>query len=191
MDEKEKNIVIKAINAHAKLERIIGQPYTEGELYELVDGIRPLVDRWIPKMMYVGKLKSDVKIGCAIFKKGTTVIAKCPTCGNWVKKSDKYCRECGQALASDERGKFLSWVNAREWGKIYDPMLEKEVMTYCSQGAPAFDSYTAPFMNDDGDIVYHRFDHDAGGWTNITYYLMEGEEYRYLRLIGKELEFRL
>lgn len=191
MDEKEKNIVIKAINAHAKLERIIGQPYTEGELYELVDGIRPLVDRWIPKMMYVDKLKSDVKIGCAIFKKGTTVIAKCPTCGTWVKKSDKYCGECGQALAPDERGKFLSWVNAREWGKIYDPMLEKEVMTYCSQGAPAFDSYTAPFMNDDGDIVYHRFDHDAGGWTNITYYLMEGEEYRYLRLIGKEPEFRL
>lgn len=191
MDEKEKNIVIKAMDACAELDSMIGQPCSTKDLYKLVDDIKPALDRMMPKMICVDTLKRDVKIGCAIFKKGTTVIAKCPTCGIWVKKSDKYCGECGQALTPDERGKFLSWVNAREWGKIYDPMLEKEVMTYCSQGAPAFDSYTAPFMNDDGDIIYHRFDHDAGGWTNITYYLMEGEEYRYLRLIGKEPEFRL
>lgn len=191
MNKKEKNIIIKAIGACAELESMIGQPCSEEDVYELIEDIKPALDRMTPKMMCANALKSDVVIGCAIFKKGTTVIAKCPTCGNWVRKSDKYCGECGQALAPDERGKTFMWGNAREWGKIYDPMLEKEVMTYCPLGAAAFDSYTAPFMNDDGNIVYRRYDHDAGGWKDMTYYVMDGEVYQYLRLIDKELELSL
>ena len=75
MDEKEKNIVIKAMDACAELDSMIGQPCSAKDLYKLVDDIKPALDRMMPKMICVDTLKRDVKIGCAIFKKGTTVIA--------------------------------------------------------------------------------------------------------------------
>lgn len=58
--------------------------------------------------------------------------------------------------------KWLKWENGKEWGTLYCPMLEKEIMTYWP-GGPAFYSYTAPFV-DDGDVCYYRYDHDEGGW---------------------------
>lgn len=191
MDEKEKNIVIKAINAYTELESIIGQPYTEGEIYELLDNIRPLVDRWMPKMMCVDELKSDIKIGCVTFEKGTTVIAKCPTCGNWVRKSDKYCGECGQALAPDERGKTFSWENAVEAGEEFCPIIGERVMTYYAKDMPAFYRYTPPFVDNRGGISWCRYDEDEGDWENVIFVEMEMEGYQYLRLIGKEPEISL
>ena len=50
-----------------------------------------------------GGLEEDIKIGCAIFKKGTSVLSKCPDCGGWLRPMQKYCSDCGKAIDwSDE-----------------------------------------------------------------------------------------
>ena len=59
---------------------------------------------------------------------------------------------------------WLKWENGKEWGTLYCPMLEREVMTYWP-GGPAFYSYTAPFV-EDGDVCFYRYDHDEGGWDD-------------------------
>lgn len=191
MDEKEKNIVIKAMDACAELESMIGQPCSAKDLYKLVDDIKPALDRMMPKMICVDALKSDIKIGCVTFKKGTTVIAKCPTCGNWVRKSDKYCGECGKALAPDERGKKFTWENAEEAGEEFCPIINERIMTYYSKDMPAYYCYTPPFVDDEGGVSWCRYDEDEGDWDNAIFREMEPEEYQYLRLIGKELELSL
>ncbi|MFA2817296.1 hypothetical protein AB1I91_26985 [Bacillus paranthracis] len=48
--------------------------------------------------------------------------------------------------------KELNWTNGIEWGEIHCPMLGKYVMTYYKEGTPAYDTYTNPFVNEDGDI---------------------------------------
>lgn len=50
-----------------------------------------------------GALEEDIKIGNAIFKKGTNVLSKCPDCGGWLRPMQKYCSYCGKAIDwSDE-----------------------------------------------------------------------------------------
>lgn len=182
MDKQGTQFIIKAIDACSELYSMIGRPGSEEELYKLVDDIMPVVDRMMPKLPDIIK---------PIISEEGIAYEKCPTCGRSILGGgQKYCHNCGQALAQNERGKFFTWENVREWGTIYDPMLGKEVMTYCPEGTPAFDSYTAPFMDDDGDIVYHRYDHDAGTWM-YTYYVLSDEEYQYMKLTGKEIRFRL
>lgn len=73
---------------------------------------------------------------------------------------------CIKALNSKDEIHWLKWENGEEWGKIECPMLGGEVMTYYPKGAPAYYSYTAPFVDDDGDICYYRFDHDEGCWDD-------------------------
>lgn len=60
--------------------------------------------------------------------------------------------------------KWLEWSNGSEWGEIFCPMLGQSVMTYWQTGTPCYDSYTAPFVDDDGDVCCYRYDHDEGGW---------------------------
>ncbi|WP_324627657.1 hypothetical protein [Bacillus paranthracis] len=72
--------------------------------------------------------------------------------------------------------KELSWSNSVEWGEIYCPMLGKYVMTYYKEGTPAYDTYTNPFVNEDGDIYYYRFDQDEGGWDEDAEWLGEYTE---------------
>lgn len=72
--------------------------------------------------------------------------------------------------------KWLQWKNAQEWGIIYCPMLESEVMTYYPIGRPAYDSYTAPFVDDEGDVCYYKFDHDEGAWDDCLFWAGEYEE---------------
>lgn len=72
--------------------------------------------------------------------------------------------------------KWLQWENAQEWGEIYCPMLGRSVMTYYPKGTPAFDSYTAPFVDADGDVCYYKFDHDEGNWVEETYCMGEYED---------------
>lgn len=47
-----------------------------------------------------GALKEPIKIGNGTFGKGTHILYKCPTCGEWVNRcrKAKYCDQCGQAL---------------------------------------------------------------------------------------------
>lgn len=78
--------------------------------------------------------------------------------------------------------KWLSWENAEEWGTIYCPMLDMEVMTYCKKGAPAFDTYTAPFVDDGGEVCYYKYDHDEGAWEESQFFIDEYEEGMKLRL---------
>lgn len=69
--------------------------------------------------------------------------------------------------------KYLKWENAEEWGEIECPMLGgAKIMTYIPKGYPAFDSYTAPFV-DDGEIYYYKYDHDYGGWDDTLFALGE------------------
>lgn len=75
--------------------------------------------------------------------------------------------------------KVLKWSNGQEWGEIYCPMLGKSVMTYRKKGTPCYDTYTAPMVDDDGDIFCYRYDHDMGGWHEDDYYVLgeyQGEE---------------
>lgn len=72
--------------------------------------------------------------------------------------------------------KWLKWENAQEWGNIYCPMLECEVMTYYPIGSPTYDSYTAPFVDDEGDVCYFKFDHDEGEWIEDLFLVGEYEE---------------
>ncbi len=51
-----------------------------------------------------GGLEEDIKIGSAIFKKGTNVLSKCPDCGGWLRPMQKYCSDCGKSIDwSDEK----------------------------------------------------------------------------------------
>ena len=65
-----------------------------------------------------------------------------------------------------------------EWGEIECPLLNGErVMTYYPKGELAFDSYTKPFLMDDGGVCVLKFDHDEGCWYDSFYIIREeGEE---------------
>ena len=45
-----------------------------------------------------GGLEEDIKVGNAIFKKGTSVLSKCPDCEGWLRPMQKYCPDCGKAI---------------------------------------------------------------------------------------------
>lgn len=78
--------------------------------------------------------------------------------------------------------KWLKWENGREWGEIQCPMLDDErVMTYYPESGPCYYSCTAPFVDDDGDICYYRFDHDEGCWDDAVYVVGEYVENVILR----------
>ncbi|WP_241475452.1 hypothetical protein [Priestia flexa] len=72
---------------------------------------------------------------------------------------------------------FIEWTNVVEWGKIFCPMLDMEVMTYYPSGQPAYDSYTAIIVGEDGETFYYRFDQDEGRWDEDAYWVdIEVEE---------------
>ena len=57
----------------------------------------------------------------------------------------------------------LEYKNAQEWGEIHHSELGW-IMTYYPIGVPAFDSWTKPFVDNEGDICCYRYDHDEGVW---------------------------
>jgi hypothetical protein len=71
--------------------------------------------------------------------------------------------------------KFLEWDNAQEWGEIFCPMLNMNVMTYWEKGTPCYDTYTAPFVTEDGVYCY-RFDQDEGCWHEDMQFVRELKE---------------
>lgn len=72
----------------------------------------------------------------------------------------------------------LEWKsNMNEWGEIYCPFLNKEVMTYYPVGVPAYDTITNPLINEDGEVYYYKYDHDEGGWHEDTFSMCDAEEY--------------
>ena len=80
-----------------------------------------------------------------------------------------------------EKIKWLEWSgNVEEWGKIECPMLGNEwVMKKKKKGTPCYYSYTAPFMDESGDVCYYRFDHDEGCWDeDVMYTICQSEEYQ-------------
>lgn len=65
------------------------------------------LEKQIPrKPIDIGPLTEPIKIGRGIFGKGTTILQKCPVCGNLVNsvRRVKFCEECGQALYWDKDG---------------------------------------------------------------------------------------
>lgn len=75
----------------------------------------------------------------------------------------------------------LEWKSdMNEWGEIYCPFLDKSVMTYYPNGSRPYDTVTSPFLNEDGDVYFYKYDHDEGGWNDETYSMCEIEEYIHL-----------
>ena len=77
--------------------------------------------------------------------------------------------------------KWLKWSgdNVEEWGKIECPMFNGQaVMTYYVKNMPCFYSYTAPFIDSDGDVCYYRFDLDEDSWDEYVFVLCNNGEYQ-------------
>lgn len=62
-------------------------------------------------------------------------------------------------------GKVLKWSNGKEWGEIHHPQLGR-VMTYWKEGSPCYDTYTAPRVDEDGNVTSWRFCQDEGMWVD-------------------------
>ena len=75
-----------------------------------------------------------------------------------------------------EKIKWLAWENAVEWGTIDCQMLGEEVMTYYPKGVPAFNTYTAPFVDESGEVCYYGFDQDEGVWDEDMYCIGKYQE---------------
>lgn len=66
-------------------------------LYEALKDADEALQKQIPVKTKVKTTNEDVKVGRIIFSKGTTV-HYCPQCGIAVTGSERFCRNCGQAL---------------------------------------------------------------------------------------------
>lgn len=72
---------------------------------------------------------------------------------------------------------WLKWENGTEWGEIQCPMLDDEpVMTYYNSDEPCYYTYTAPFVDDDGEVCCYQFDHDEGTWDEDLLFIGEYEK---------------
>ena len=86
-------------------------------------------------------------------------------------------------IESCEEPHWLTWENGELWGTMPCPMLGGILVDlYSPKGYPVFDSFTAPFVDEDGLVGYYKYDHDAGGWDDTFHYIEEEwdgrEEYR-------------
>lgn len=88
--------------------------------------------------------------------------------------------------------KTFEWENADEIMDTYCPMLHEKVTTYCAKDSPCFDSYTKPFVNEDGEVCCYQYDHDFGGWIeDVVICLIEANEYQDLLKRGIEPKFTM
>lgn len=189
MNEREKNVIIKAINAFEEIDDTLP-----------VDDIKPALDRMLPKMVEIVKRHNiggykyikcecgkEIEIEHPITSEEGIIYEKCPVCGRFMLEAgQKFCHNCGQALTPDERGKTYTWDNAVEAGEEFCPIFNKKVMTYYPKDMPAYYRYTPLIVDDEGRLLWCRYDEDEGGWDNTIFVEMEQEEYQYLRLIGQE-----
>lgn len=66
---------------------------------------KELVDKATPKKISRAKtLENDVKIGRATFKKGVSLLQRCPSCGEWLHPlyHKNYCGNCRQRIDRSE-----------------------------------------------------------------------------------------
>lgn len=84
-----------------------------------------------------------------------------------------------------EKIQWLKWENLKECMEIECPMLGNErIMTYALENAPVYYSYTAPFVDEDGDVCYYQYDHDEGCWEDSIMCMGEYEEGTHYRMYG-------
>ena len=89
MTEKEAIEMLKAVKGYVKY----------GGVDESTNMAIAALEKQIPKKpTRNGGLEEDIKIGNAIFKKGTSVLSKCPNCGGWLRPMQKYCSDCGKSI---------------------------------------------------------------------------------------------
>ena len=75
----------------------------------------------------------------------------------------------------------LEWSNDMiEWGEI--SLYDEWVMTYYPNGSMPYNSYSNPYMTEDGDIYFHNYDHDVGCWIEDKH-LINHDEYNTLNEI--------
>ncbi len=78
----------------------------------------------------------------------------------------------------------LKWKsNMVEWGEIYNDELGKDVMTYYPSGMPPYDTITNPFINEDGEVYFYKFDQDEGYWQDGAISLCDAMEWEHLNEI--------
>lgn len=76
-------------------------PSNYSMLREALDLSIKLLEKATPKKVTKPiPLNQDVRIGHATFKKGTSVLSFCPSCGKWLNHAyhKYYCGHCGQSL---------------------------------------------------------------------------------------------
>lgn len=82
--------------------KLIAEPTWDDIIMEAIDVAIAALEKQIPKEMEPAKrLEADITIGRTIFRKGTSVLHKCPACGEYLP-TGPYCRFCGQRLAELE-----------------------------------------------------------------------------------------
>lgn len=73
--------------------------------------------------------------------------------------------------------KWLKWENGEEWGEIECPMFNNEmIMTYYFKGVPCYYTYSAPFVDDDGEVCYYMYDQDEGCWDEDLFFMCKYDE---------------
>lgn len=75
------------------------------KLEEDIKLVQELVDKETPMKISRSKpLLYDVKIGRATFKKGVSLLQRCPSCGEWLHPlyHKNYCGNCGQRIYRSE-----------------------------------------------------------------------------------------
>lgn len=70
-----------------------------------VETLQELVDKETSKKISRAKtLENGVKIGRVTFKKGVSLLQRCPSCGEWLHPlyHKNYCGNCGQRIDRSE-----------------------------------------------------------------------------------------
>lgn len=80
---------------------------------------------------------------------------------NWHAREGCTC--AAELYATVDVGKVLAWANGKEWGEIHHPDLG-EVMTYWMPVGPCRDTWTAPIIVKNGEVITYHYDHVKGQW---------------------------
>lgn len=97
---------IHILEIELKAERFVRKCFDEDQNSKVAEALEMAIEdmqKLTPKPVQGEPLNHDVKINNCTFRKGTRILAICPSCGEWVNKHHKHCSECGQAIDWSEK----------------------------------------------------------------------------------------
>lgn len=65
--------------------------------HDVIFCVHELISKNTAKKAECATQHEDMKIGSVTFAKGTKIY-KCPICGEWLTRTQKYCSNCGQEI---------------------------------------------------------------------------------------------